>query len=323
MGWQVAAEGNPTLTTLPDMGISPSYGVTWTVRRTKNALLRASEIEALRNELDEHLVIPIIADAESGGGGLASVFEQSRRMIEAGAGAIHLEDQIPSVKKSGHMEGKVIAPLQEHIQKLKAARLAADVVGTSTVIVSRTDCLEADYLSSDIDPRDREMITGERTMSGYHRINPSMEDCIDRAVASAPYSDAVFLETDSPDLEIAAQFAEGVKSEFPNKSLVYNCSPSFDWTDMPRGDAEDFHQQLNSLGFDLQIVSIPGYHLDALSSYRFGLSFVEDGMAAYRDLQETEKSLVPRGYSAFDHNQEVGSGYFDRVEEIVLSGARN
>ncbi len=321
-GWQVAADNNSIGQTYPDQSLYPVDSVPNLVRRINNALLRADQIHQMEGGNNGlNWLAPIIADAEAGFGGPLNAFELMKAMIEAGASAVHFEDQLASAKKCGHMGGKVLVPTAEAIQKLVAARLAADVLGVPTVIVARTDANGATLLTSDIDERDRLFMTGERTVEGFHTVRGGLESAIARAIAYAPFADMLWCETSEPDLEEARRFAEEVHTAFPGKLLAYNCSPSFNWKKKLDGDTiERFQEELASFGYRFQFVTLAGFHAMNLSMYELARGYGETGMSAYPRLQESEFELEKDGYRAVKHQAFVGTGYFDQVARTIAGG---
>ncbi len=320
-GWQVAADANLADSVYPDQSLYPANSAPALVRRINNALRRADEIEWSEGGTSTDWFIPIVADAESGFGGALNVFEITKSFIAAGAAAVHLEDQLSSEKKCGHMGGKVLIPTAQHVRALKAARLAADVMGVATLIVARTDSLGATLLTTDVDERDRAFTTGERTAEGFYTVDNSMEAAISRGLAYAPYADLVWCETSTPDLDEAARFAEAMHEEFPGKMLAYNCSPSFNWKrHLDDAAIATFQKELGALGYRFQFITLAGFH--ALNATMFDLArgYVERGMEAYVELQESEFAMEKAGYTATRHQREVGAGYFDQVSQVITGG---
>jgi isocitrate lyase len=317
-GWQVAADANQAGQTYPDQSLYPVNSVPTVVRRINNALLRADQIDTAEGRFDRDWLAPIVADAEAGFGGPLNAFELMKAMIAAGAAGVHWEDQLASEKKCGHLGGKVLVPTAQHIRTLNAARLAADVCGTSTLIVARTDSLAADLLTSDVDERDRRFCTGERTAEGFFRVRGGPEAAIARGVAYAPYADLLWVETGTPDLEFAREFAEAVHAEHPDKMLAYNCSPSFNW----RRNLDDdtiarFQKELAAMGYRFQFVTLAGFHALNHSMFELARGYATEGMSAYVRLQEAEFAAEQRGYTATRHQAEVGTGYFDAVSTAL------
>ncbi|MGI9667378.1 MAG: isocitrate lyase [Acidimicrobiia bacterium] len=321
-GWQVAADGNHAESVYPDQSLYPANSAPSLVRRINNALRRADEIEWSEGTDGPDWFVPIVADAESGFGGPLNVFELTKSFISAGAAAVHLEDQLSSEKKCGHMGGKVLVPTSQHVRTLRSARLAADVMGVPTLIVARTDSLGASLLTTDVDERDRAFTTGERTAEGFYVVDNSMEAAIARGLAYAPYADLIWCETSTPDLAEAAQFAEAIHTEFPDKMLAYNCSPSFNWKrHLDDATIATFQKELGAMGYRFQFITLAGFH--ALNATMFDLSkgYSERGMEAYVELQEHEFAMESEGYTATRHQREVGAGYFDLVSQAVSAGA--
>lgn len=322
-GWQVAADANLSGQTYPDQSLYPANSVPAVVRRINNALMRADQIEFSEGiSTVEDWLVPIIADAEAGFGGPLNAYELMRSMIASGASGVHWEDQLASEKKCGHLGGKVLIPTQQHIRTLGAARLAADVAGTPTVIIARTDAEAATLITSDVDERDRPFITGERTAEGFYKVQNGIEPCIARAKAYAPYSDLIWMETGTPDLELARRFAESVKEEFPDQMLAYNCSPSFNWK-RHLGDAEiaKFQRELGAMGFTFQFITLAGFHALNYSMFDLAHGYARNGMSAYVELQEREFAAESRGYTATKHQREVGTGYFDDIATVLNPNA--
>ncbi|MBF4992657.1 isocitrate lyase [Arthrobacter gandavensis] len=314
-GWQVAADANNSGHTYPDQSLYPANSVPTVVRRINNALLRADQIEFAEGvqSVDDYLV-PIVADAEAGFGGPLNAYELMKSMIQAGASGVHWEDQLASEKKCGHLGGKVLIPTSQHIRTLNAARLAADVAGTPTVVIARTDAEAATLITSDVDERDQEFITGERTAEGFYKVRNGIEPCIARAKAYAPYSDLIWMETGTPDLEMARKFSEAVRSEFPDQMLAYNCSPSFNWKKHLDDDTiAKFQRELGAMGFKFQFITLAGFHALNYSMFDLAHGYARSGMSAYVELQEREFGAEDRGYTATRHQREVGTGYFDAI----------
>jgi len=321
-GWQVAGDNNLAGETYPDQSLYPANSVPATVRRLNNALRRADQIEWAEGKSDTYWLAPIVADAEAGFGGPLNAFELMKGMIEAGAAGVHFEDQLASEKKCGHLGGKVLVPTSQFVRTLNAARLAADVMGVPTVLVARTDALSATLLTSDVDERDRELVTGERTPEGYFHVQPGLEPVIARALAYAPYADVLWFETSTPDLEEARAFAEAVHAESPGKLMAYNCSPSFNWKRALDDKAiASFQDDLGALGFKFQFITLAGFHALNQSMFELARGYAEEGMTAYVRLQEREFELESEGYTATRHQREVGAGYFDGVSEAASAGA--
>ena len=321
-GWQVAADGNLAGEVYPDQSLYPANSVPATVRRLNNALRRADQIEWAEGKSDTYWLAPIVADAEAGFGGPLNAFELMKGMIEAGAAGVHFEDQLASEKKCGHLGGKVLVPTSQFVRTLNAARLAADVMGVPTVLVARTDALSATLLTSEVDERDREFVTGERTPEGYFHVQPGLGPVIARALAYAPYADVLWFETSTPDLEEARSFAEAVHAEYPGKLMAYNCSPSFNWRRALDDEAiASFQDDLGALGYKFQFITLAGFHALNESMFELARGYAEEGMTAYVRLQEREFELESEGYTATRHQREVGAGYFDGVSEAASAGA--
>ena len=326
-GWQVAADNNGYAAMYPDQSLYPVDSVPKVVERINNAFRRADEIQHSKGiepgdagHID--YFAPIVADAEAGFGGVLNAFELMKAMIRAGAGGVHFEDQLASVKKCGHMGGKVLVPTQEAIQKLVAARFAADVCGAPTLVIARTDAEAADLLTSDYDENDRPFITGERTAEGFYKTRKGLQQAISRAVAYAAYADLVWCETATPDLEFARQFAAGVHAKFPGKLLAYNCSPSFNWKkNLDDATIARFQKELGAMGYKYQFITLAGIHNMWFHMYDLAQDYVERGMTAYVEkLQEPEFAARDRGYTFVSHQQEVGTGYFDEVTTVIQGG---
>ena len=323
-GWQVAADANLSGEMYPDQSLYPANSVPSVVKRINNALLRADQIQTVNN-VDEanrkEYLVPIVADAEAGFGGNLNAFELMKQMIEAGAAGVHFEDQLSSAKKCGHLGGKVLVPTQEAINKLIAARLAADVCGVPTVLVARTDADAADLLTSDIDERDHKFVTGKRTTEGFYEVKNGVEQGIDRGLAYAPYADLIWMETSNPDLDYARKFAEGIHAKFPGKMLAYNCSPSFNWAaKLSVPEMETFREELAAMGYKFQFITLAGFHALNTSMFELALAYKERGMAGYSELQEREFALQSKGFRAVKHQSFVGTSYFDEVQTVVTDG---
>ena len=318
-GWQVAADANLSGHTYPDQSLYPANSVPAVVRRINNALLRADQIEWSEGiKTVEDYLVPIVADAEAGFGGPLNAYELMKGMIASGASGVHWEDQLASEKKCGHLGGKVLIPTGQHVRTLNAARLAADVAGVPSVIIARTDAEAATLITSDVDERDAEFITGERTAEGFYKVRNGIEPCIARAKAYAPYSDLIWMETGTPDLELARKFAEAVKSEFPDQMLSYNCSPSFNWRKNLDDDTiAKFQRELGAMGYTFQFITLAGFHALNHSMFDLAKGYNERQMSAYVELQEREFADEARGYTATKHQREVGTGYFDAVSTAI------
>ncbi|MAU16427.1 MAG: isocitrate lyase [Muricauda sp.] len=321
-GWQVAADANLSGEMYPDQSLYPANSVPMVVKRINNALLRADQIQTVNGikEKKDYLV-PIVADAEAGFGGNLNAYELMKSMIENGASGVHFEDQLSSAKKCGHLGGKVLVPTQEAINKLIAARLAADVMGVPTVIIARTDADAASLLTSDIDERDHKFLTGERSPEGFFYVKNGLEQGIDRGLSYAPFADLIWLETSNPDLEQARKFADGIHSKYPNKMLAYNCSPSFNWAaKLTVKEMENFREELAAMGYKFQFITLAGFHALNTSMFELSKSYKERGMAGYSELQEREFALQKDGFKAVKHQGFVGTSYFDMVQNVVTAG---
>lgn len=320
-GWQVAADANLAGQMYPDQSLYPANSVPSVVKRINQALQRADQIQWLEKEGDTDYFLPIVADAEAGFGGQLNVFELMKGMIEAGASGVHFEDQLASEKKCGHLGGKVLIPTQNAIRNLTAARLAADVLGVPTILVARTDADAADLITSDVDSRDHEFITGERTSEGFYRTNAGIDQAIARGLAYAPYADLIWCETSKPSLEEARQFAAAIHEKFPGKMLAYNCSPSFNWeANLDKETIETYQQEIAKMGYKFQFVTLAGFHALNYSMFKLARGYRDRGMGAYSELQQAEFSMEKEGYSATRHQREVGTGYFDEVAQVVTGG---
>ena len=323
-GWQVAADANLSGEMYPDQSLYPANSVPSVVKRINNALLRADQIQSV-NEVDEvnrkNYLVPIVADAEAGFGGNLNAFELMKQMIEAGAAGVHFEDQLSSAKKCGHLGGKVLVPTQEAVNKLVAARLAADVCGVPTILVARTDADAADLLTSDIDDRDKKFVTGTRTVEGFFEVKNGVEQGIDRGLSYAPYADLIWMETSNPDLDYARKFAEGIHAKFPGKMLAYNCSPSFNWAaKLSVEEMETFRDELAKMGYKFQFITLAGFHALNTSMFELALAYKKRGMAGYSELQEREFALQKEGFRAVKHQSFVGTGYFDALQTVITAG---
>jgi isocitrate lyase len=321
-GWQVAADANSAGQTYPDQSLYPVDSVPQVVRRINRALQRADQIEHAEGKGARYWFAPIVADAEAGFGGPLNAFELMKAMIEAGAAGVHFEDQVAAEKKCGHMGGKVLVPTGQFVRTLAAARLAADVMGVPTVLVARTDADSARLLLSDADPRDRAFIEkGERTPEGFFRLRGGLECAIARGLAYAPYADLLWCETSTPDLAQARRFAEGIHREYPGKMLAYNCSPSFNWRKhLDEATIARFQNELGAMGYRFQFVTLAGFHVLNHGMFELARGYRERGMSAYTDLQAAEFAAEAQGYTATKHQQEVGTGYFDQVTEVLSGG---
>jgi isocitrate lyase len=319
-GWQVAADANLSGQTYPDQSLYPANSVPAVVRRLNNALIRMDQI-AWAEGYDARLLPPIVADAEAGFGGPLNAFELMRAMIEAGAAGVHFEDQLASEKKCGHLGGKVLVPTEHFVRTLTAARLAADVLGVPTLVVARTDALSATLITSDVDGRDAPFTTGSRTHEGYYRVEAGLDAAIARGLAYAPYSDMLWCETATPDLEQARAFAEALHAAYPGKALAYNCSPSFNWKrHLDDVEIARFQKELGSMGYRFQFITLAGFHALNASMFELARGYADEGMTAYVRLQEREFAMEGDGYTATRHQAEVGTGYFDRVSEVISGG---
>lgn len=318
-GWQVAGDANLAGQTYPDQSLYPANSVPAVVRRINNALLRADQIDVSENGVPTRdWLAPIVADAEAGFGGPLNAYELMRSMIASGAAGVHWEDQLASEKKCGHLGGKVLIPTQQHVRTLNAARLAADVSDVPSVVIARTDAEAATLITSDVDERDRPFLTGGRTGEGFYEVRNGVEPCIARAKAYAPYADLIWMETGTPDLELARTFAEAVKADFPDQMLAYNCSPSFNWKKHLDDDTiARFQRELGAMGFRFQFITLAGFHALNYSMFDLAHGYAREQMSAYVRLQEAEFAAEERGYTATRHQREVGTGYFDRVSTAL------
>ena len=320
-GWQVAADANISGNTYPDQSLYPANSVPQLVKRINASLSRADQVEHAEGGAKRHWFAPIVADAEAGFGGPLNAFELMKGMIEAGAAGVHFEDQLSSEKKCGHLGGKVLVPTQQFIRTLTAARLAADVCDVPTVLIARTDADSARLLTSDIDDRDKEFCTGERTAEGFYRVKNGLEQAIARGLAYAPYCDLIWCETSTPCLDEAKKFAEAIKAKYPNKMLSYNCSPSFNWKkNLDDATIAKFQRELGAMGYKFQFVTLAGFHSLNMGMFELAGGYKESGMAAYSALQEKEFASEKDGYTATRHQREVGTGYFDTVSTIISAG---
>lgn len=320
-GWQVAAESNTALQTYPDQSLYPVNSVPALIKRINNALLRADCIEHAEGKVTKDYLLPIVADAEAGFGGPLNAYELTKHMIEAGAAAVHFEDQLSSEKKCGHLGGKVLVPGSQAIRNLIAARLAADVAGTSTVIVARTDAHSANLLTTDIDEADKPFCTGKRTPEGFFFVECGVKLAIARGLQYAPYADLIWCETSTPDMEDARQFAEGIHAKFPGKMLAYNCSPSFNWEKhLTKEQIATFQVELGKLGYKFQFITLAGYHALNYSMFELAKGYNATGMTAYSELQQKEFASEKDGYTCVRHQREAATGYFDAISETITSG---
>ncbi|RTL95236.1 isocitrate lyase [Ancylobacter rudongensis] len=325
-GWQVAADGNSSGDMYPDQSLYPVDSVPAVVRRINKALMRADQIQTMERadgaKGPEHdYFVPIIADAEAGFGGQLNAYELTKALIEAGAAAVHFEDQLASEKKCGHLGGKVLVPTRQFVRTLNAARLAADVLGVPTIIMARTDAESARLITSDIDELDRPFISGERTQEGFYRYNGGFEAGIARAIAYAPYADLLWCETSTPSLDDARRFAEGVHRVHPGKMLAYNCSPSFNWAKhMDKAQMKTFQAELGAMGYKYQFITLAGFHNQCFTTFELARRYREDGMAAYSELQQREFAAEAQGFTATRHQREVGTSYFDAIATVLSEG---
>ena len=320
-GCQVAADANSAFEMYPDQSLYPVDSVPVVVRKINNALLRADQLNHAEGNDERDWMVPIIADAEAGFGGVLNAFELMKHLIEAGAAGVHFEDQLSSAKKCGHLGGKVLVPSSEAEQKLIAARLAADVMGVPTVILARTDAEAAGLLTADVDERDQRFCTGERTVEGFFVTRNGIEQAIARGIAYSRYADLVWCETGMPDLEFARQFAEGVRKEHPEQMFAYNCSPSFNWKkNLDDATIAKFQRELSAMGYKFQFITLAGFHALNYSMFNLASGYAERQMSAYVELQEAEFAAESAGYTATKHQREVGTGYFDEVTKVITDG---
>jgi isocitrate lyase len=326
-GWQVAADGNLAGQTYPDQSLYPVNSVPQMVRRINNALLRADQISWSERSADstaprQQWLAPIVADAEAGFGGALNAFELMKSMIAAGAAGVHFEDQLASEKKCGHLGGKVLIPTGQHIKTLTAARLAADVCDVPALVVARTDAHSATLLTSDVDERDRPFVTGDRTAEGFYRVRSGMAPCIARGLSYAPYSELLWMETSTPDLDEAREFAEAIKAVYPDQMLAYNCSPSFNWrARLDEATIAKFQKELAAMGYRFQFITLAGFHALNYSMFDLAQGYAQEDMAAYVKLQQAEFDAEARGYTATKHQREAGTGYFDLVTQAISPNA--
>lgn len=317
-GWQVAADANTAGAMYPDQSLYPVDSVPNVVRKINKTLLRADQIHHAEGRHGIDWLVPIIADAEAGFGGVLNAYELMTHMIEAGAAGVHFEDQLASAKKCGHMGGKVLVPTQEAVQKLIAARLAADVAGVPTLIVARTDAMGAALVTSDVDDHDKPFLTGKRTVEGFYEARQGLDQAISRGLAYAPYADLLWCETSTPDMDEARRFAEAIHAKFPGKKLAYNCSPSFNWKkNLDEDTIATFQQKLGGLGYAFQFITLAGFHALNHSMFQLARGYRDRQMAAYVELQEAEFAAEKDGYTAARHQREVGTGYFDTVNQVI------
>ena len=320
-GWQVAADANDSLSMYPDQSLYAVSSVPTVVKRINNALARQDQIQTMEGKGDVDWFAPIVADAEAGFGGVLNAHELMRAMIEAGAAGVHFEDQLASVKKCGHMGGKVLVPTQEAVQKLVSARLAADIMGVPTVLLARTDAEAADLVTSDVDENDKPFLTGERTPEGFYRTKKGFGQALSRGLAYAEVADMVWCETGTPDLEFARKFAEGVQKKFPGKMLAYNCSPSFNWKrNIDDATIAKFQRELGAMGYKFQFITLAGFHSLNYSMFELAYGYARNNMTAFVELQQKEFAAAEKGFTAVKHQREVGTGYFDDITQTVTGG---
>ena len=320
-GWQVAADANLAGEMYPDQSLYPANSVPQVVKRINNTLLRADQLHHAEGDDQIDFLQPIVADAEAGFGGVLNAFELMKAMIEAGAAGVHFEDQLASVKKCGHMGGKVLVPTREAVEKLVAARLAADVMGVPTLIVARTDAEAADLLTSDVDPNDQPFCTGERTVEGFHKTRNGLDQAVSRGLAYAPYADLVWCETGKPDLGFARRFAEAIHASHPGKLLAYNCSPSFNWKkNLDDATIAKFQKELGAMGYKFQFITLAGFHALNYGMFNLAHGYARRQMSAFVELQEAEFAAADKGFTAVKHQREVGTGYFDAVTQTIQGG---
>src|SRR5216117_3161927 len=320
-GWQVAADANDSLQMYPDQSLYAVSSVPTVVKRINNALARADQIQWMEGSGEVDYYAPIVADAEAGFGGVLNAYELMRAMIDAGAAGVHFEDQLASVKKCGHMGGKVLVPTREAIEKLVAARLAADCMGVPAVILARTDAEAADLVTSDIDDNDKPFCTGERTVEGFHKTRNGLDQAVSRGLAYAPYADLLWCETGKPDLEFAKAFADAIHAQFPDKMLAYNCSPSFNWKkNLDDSTIARFQEELGAMGYKFQFITLAGFHSLNYSMFNLAHGYANNQMTAFVELQQAEFAAVEKGFTAVKHQREVGASYFDEITQVVTAG---
>jgi isocitrate lyase len=324
-GWQVAADANDSLSMYPDQSLYAVSSVPTVVKRINNALARQDQIQTMEaaegNAGDVDWFAPIVADAEAGFGGVLNAHELMRSMIEAGAAGVHFEDQLASVKKCGHMGGKVLVPTQEAVQKLVSARLAADIMGVPTVLLARTDAEAADIVTTDVDENDKPFLTGERTSEGFYKTKKGFDQALSRGLAYAEYADMVWCETGTPDLAFARKFAEGIQKKFPGKMLAYNCSPSFNWKrNIDDATIAKFQRELGAMGYKFQFITLAGFHSLNYSMFELAYGYARNNMTAFVELQQKEFAAAEKGFTAVKHQREVGTGYFDEITQAVTGG---
>ncbi len=317
-GWQVAGDANIAGEMYPDQSLYPANSVPMVVKRINNTFMRADQIQWSEGKNDIDYFAPIVADAEAGFGGVLNAFELMKSMIDAGAAGVHFEDQLASVKKCGHMGGKVLVPTREATAKLTAARLAADVMGTPTLVIARTDAEAADLVTSDVDDNDKPFLTGERTIEGFYRTRPGLEQAVSRGLAYSEYADMVWCETGKPDLAYAKAFAEAIHKKFPGKLLAYNCSPSFNWKkNLDDATIAKFQRELGAMGYKFQFITLAGFHSLNYSMFNLAHGYARNSMTAFVELQEAEFAAAEKGFTAVKHQREVGTGYFDAVTTTI------
>jgi len=320
-GWQVAADANLAGQMYPDQSLYPADSVPNVVKRINNALMRADQLNHAEGDDSINWMAPIVADAEAGFGGVLNAHELMKMMIEAGAAGVHFEDQLASAKKCGHMGGKVLVPTSEAVAKLSAARLAADIMGTSTILVARTDAMAAALLTSDIDPHDHDFVTGKRTVEGFYETKAGIDQAISRGLAYAPYADLLWCETGKPDMDQAKKFADAIHAKFPGKMLAYNCSPSFNWkANLDDATIAEFQNKLGAMGYKFQFITLAGFHALNHSMFQLAMGYKDRQMSAYVELQEAEFAAEKQGYTATKHQREVGTGYFDTITQTLSQG---
>jgi isocitrate lyase len=320
-GWQVAADANIAGEMYPDQSLYPANSVPQVVKRINNTLLRADQLHHAEGDDSIDFLQPIVADAEAGFGGVLNAYELMKAMIEAGAAGVHFEDQLASVKKCGHMGGKVLVPTQEAVQKLIAARLAADVMGVPTVLLARTDAEAADIVTTDVDENDKPFLTGERTSEGFYKTRKGFDQALSRGLAYAEYADMVWCETGTPDLAFARKFAEGIRRKYPEKMLAYNCSPSFNWKrNLDDATIAKFQRELGAMGYKFQFITLAGFHSLNYSMFELAHGYARNDMSAFVELQQKEFAAAEKGFTAVKHQREVGTGYFDEITQVVTAG---
>ncbi len=320
-GWQVAGDANLAGEMYPDQSLYPANSVPMVVKRINNTFTRADQIQWMEGKDDIDYFAPIVADAEAGFGGVLNAYELMKSMIDAGAAGVHFEDQLASVKKCGHMGGKVLVPTREAVEKLCAARMAADVMGVPTLLLARTDAEAADLVTSDVDENDKPYLTGERTSEGFFRTKKGFDQALSRGLAYAPYADLIWCETGTPDLAFARKFAEGIRKQFPNKMLAYNCSPSFNWKkNLDDATIAKFQRELGAMGYKFQFITLAGFHSLNYSMFNLAHGYARNGMSAFVELQENEFAAADKGFTAVKHQREVGTGYFDAVTQAIQGG---